>query len=247
MLRVCVFCGSSPGRDPRYAAAAAALARELVSRGIGIVFGGGSVGLMGVLADQALAGGGSVVGVIPHALAARELAHRGVADMRVVATMHERKALMAELSDGFVALPGGTGTFEELFESHDLEPARDPPQADRHPERGRLLRPAGGAPRPRGDRGLRLRVEPGRPVRGRRADSPSRPHGGAPASADPVVDHSGRSLTAQRWAAVASAAGSGAGCAGAETRVRARASGGSRRGGTTTGPASGGMRRIGIV
>ena len=108
MRRACVFCGSSPGRDPRYVEAAKALARGLVSRGIGVVFGGGSIGLMGVLADQALAVGGSVVGVIPHGLAARELAHRGVADMRVVATMHARKALMAELADGFVALPGGT-------------------------------------------------------------------------------------------------------------------------------------------
>jgi uncharacterized protein (TIGR00730 family) len=114
--RVCVFCGSSSGHDPRYAAAAAALARELVSRGIGVVFGGGSIGLMGVLADHALAAGGSVTGVIPHGLAARELAHRGVADTRVVPTMHARKALMAELADGFVALPGGIGTLDELFE-----------------------------------------------------------------------------------------------------------------------------------
>ncbi len=116
MRRVCVFCGSSLGRDPRYAEQARGLARELVSRGIGLVFGGGSVGLMGVLADEALAGGGAVTGVIPHGLAARELAHRGVADMRVVPTMHARKALMAELADGFVALPGGIGTLEELFE-----------------------------------------------------------------------------------------------------------------------------------
>jgi uncharacterized protein (TIGR00730 family) len=114
--RVCVFCGSSPGRDPRYAAQAAALARELAARGIGVVFGGGSVGLMGVLADQALAAGGHVTGVIPHGLAARELAHRGVTDMRVVPTMHARKALMADLADAFVALPGGIGTFEELLE-----------------------------------------------------------------------------------------------------------------------------------
>jgi len=114
--RVAVFCGSSPGRDPRFAASAAALAQELVSRGIGIVFGGGSIGLMGVLADRALALGGAVTGVIPHGLAARELAHHGVADMRVVPTMHARKALMAGLADGFVALPGGIGTFEELFE-----------------------------------------------------------------------------------------------------------------------------------
>lgn len=116
MRSVCVFCGSSPGRDPRYAAQAAVLARELAARGIGVVFGGGSVGLMGVLADHVLAAGGRVTGVIPHGLAARELAHRGVADMRVVPTMHARKALMAELADGFVALPGGIGTFEELLE-----------------------------------------------------------------------------------------------------------------------------------
>ncbi|HEX9187660.1 MAG TPA: TIGR00730 family Rossman fold protein [Vicinamibacteria bacterium] len=116
MRRVCVFCGSSPGRDPRYAAAAAALGRALATRGLGLVFGGGSVGLMGVLADHALAAGGRVTGVIPHGLAARELAHRGVEDTRVVPTMHARKALMAELADGFVALPGGIGTFEELFE-----------------------------------------------------------------------------------------------------------------------------------
>jgi hypothetical protein len=114
--RVCVFCGSSPGRDPRYAGAAADLARALVARGIGVVFGGGSVGLMGVLADHVLASGGQMTGVIPHGLAARELAHRGVSDMRVVSTMHARKALMARLADGFVALPGGMGTLEELFE-----------------------------------------------------------------------------------------------------------------------------------
>jgi uncharacterized protein (TIGR00730 family) len=114
--RVCVFCGSSTGRDPRYAEQASALARELVSRGIGLVFGGGSVGLMGVDADAVLAGGAAVTGVIPRGLAARELAHRGVADMRVVPTMHARKALMAELADAFVALPGGIGTFEELLE-----------------------------------------------------------------------------------------------------------------------------------
>ena len=116
MRRVCVFCGSSAGRDPRYAEATAALARGLSARGLGVVFGGGSVGLMGVLADRALAAGVEVTGVIPHGLAARELAHRGVADMRVVPTMHARKALMAELADGFVALPGGIGTFEELLE-----------------------------------------------------------------------------------------------------------------------------------
>jgi uncharacterized protein (TIGR00730 family) len=117
LRRICVYCGSSRGRDVRHADAAAALARAIASRGLGLVYGGGSVGLMGVLADQALAAGADVVGVIPHGLAARELAHRGVADMRVVPSMHARKALMAELADGFVALPGGIGTFEELFET----------------------------------------------------------------------------------------------------------------------------------
>jgi len=114
--RVCVFCGSSTGNDPRYRHAAEGVGRLLASRGLGLVFGGGSVGLMGVVADAALVAGGDVIGVIPHALDARELAHREVADMRVVPSMHARKALMAELSDGFIALPGGLGTFEELFE-----------------------------------------------------------------------------------------------------------------------------------
>ena len=116
MRRLCVFCGSSTGLDARYREGAVTLGRLLVSRGLGLVFGGGSIGLMGVVAAAVLAVGGEAVGVIPHALAARELAHRGVTDMRVVPSMHARKALMAELSDGFVALPGGLGTFEELFE-----------------------------------------------------------------------------------------------------------------------------------
>jgi uncharacterized protein (TIGR00730 family) len=114
--RLCVFCGSSAGSDPRYAQGAAELGRLLVARGLGLVFGGGSIGLMGIVAEAVLASRGEVVGVIPHALAARELAHRGVADMRVVPSMHARKALMAELSDVFVALPGGLGTLEELLE-----------------------------------------------------------------------------------------------------------------------------------
>jgi len=114
--RVCVFCGSSPGRDPRYRDAARRLARALVARGLGLVFGGGSVGLMGVLADAVLEAGGEATGVIPHGLAAREVAHRGLRDLRVVPSMHARKSLMAELSDAFLALPGGFGTFEELFE-----------------------------------------------------------------------------------------------------------------------------------
>ena len=114
--RICVFCGSNSGVRPEYAAAARALATELVSRNLGLVFGGGCVGLMGEIADAVLAAGGHVIGVIPEALVARELAHRGVQDLRVVSSMHERKALMAELSDAFVAMPGGFGTFEELCE-----------------------------------------------------------------------------------------------------------------------------------
>jgi uncharacterized protein (TIGR00730 family) len=117
MRRVCVFCGSSTGVRPEYVAAARALGALLAERGIGLVYGGGAVGLMGALADAALAAGGEVIGVIPHALVARELAHNGVGDLRVVATMHERKALMNELADGFVALPGGLGTLEEIFEA----------------------------------------------------------------------------------------------------------------------------------
>ncbi|MFN8543893.1 MAG: TIGR00730 family Rossman fold protein [Candidatus Binatia bacterium] len=117
MRRLCVFAGSSCGADPRYAAGARELGQALAARGIGVVFGGGRVGLMGVLADAALAAGGEVIGVLPRALATAELAHTGLADLRIVGSMHERKALMAELADGFVALPGGYGTFEELFEA----------------------------------------------------------------------------------------------------------------------------------
>jgi uncharacterized protein (TIGR00730 family) len=116
MKRLCVFCGSSPGRDPVYLAAAAGLGTLLARRRIGLVYGGASIGLMGALADAAQAGGGEVIGVIPQALVKWEVAHTGLADLRVVSSMHERKALMAELSDGFVALPGGIGTLEELFE-----------------------------------------------------------------------------------------------------------------------------------
>ena len=115
MKRICVFCGASPGARPEYADATVELARLLVADGIGVVYGGGGVGLMGVLADAVLAEGGEIIGVIPRALVDREIAHRDV-DMRVVGSMHERKALMAELSDAFVALPGGIGTLEELFE-----------------------------------------------------------------------------------------------------------------------------------
>jgi uncharacterized protein (TIGR00730 family) len=114
--RLCVFSGSSPGAHPDYAEAADQLGRALAQRGIGLVYGGAHVGLMGVLADAALDAGGEVVGVIPQALVEREIAHRGVSDLRIVGSMHERKALMADLADGFIALPGGMGTLEELFE-----------------------------------------------------------------------------------------------------------------------------------
>lgn len=116
MERVCVYLGSSPGADPAYAEGVAALARELVRRGIGVVYGGGDVGLMGVLADTALEAGGEVIGVIPEGLLEREVGHRGLTDLRVVGSMHERKKLMADLADAFVAAPGGIGTLEELVE-----------------------------------------------------------------------------------------------------------------------------------
>jgi uncharacterized protein (TIGR00730 family) len=114
---LCVFCGSSVGNRPEYAAAAAEVGCLLAQRKIRLVYGAGNVGLMGVLADAALAAGGEVVGVIPQMLVDRELAHRRITDLRIVTTMHERKALMAELSDAFLALPGGLGTFEELCEA----------------------------------------------------------------------------------------------------------------------------------
>ena len=115
--RLCVFCGSSTGREPGHRRLAEALARALAERGIGIVYGGARVGLMGVLADAALAAGGEVFGVIPRALIDREIGHSGLTELRIVDSMHERKALMAERADGFVALPGGVGTLEELFEA----------------------------------------------------------------------------------------------------------------------------------
>jgi hypothetical protein len=111
-----VYCGSSPGRDPAYREAAVALARTLAERGLGVVYGGAPVGLMGVVADTALEAGAEVIGVIPQGLVDREIAHTGLTDLRVVTSMHERKAQMAELADAFVALPGGLGTLEELFE-----------------------------------------------------------------------------------------------------------------------------------
>lgn len=116
MRRICVFCGSSPGVRPAYAGAAVALARCLAEQRVAVVYGGGKTGLMGVLADAAMEAGAEVIGVIPHAIAAKEIAHTGLQDLRVVGSMHERKALMAELSDAFIALPGGYGTFEEFCE-----------------------------------------------------------------------------------------------------------------------------------
>jgi len=117
VTRFCVYCGSSTGTRPEYAAAARELGEVMARRGIGLVYGGGNVGLMGVLADAMVAASAEVIGVIPEALVARELAHQGVSELRVVGTMHERKALMADLADGFIAMPGGLGTLEELFEA----------------------------------------------------------------------------------------------------------------------------------
>ncbi len=115
-MRLCVFCGSNAGQDPVYLSTARALGAALAENGIELVYGGASVGLMGAVADAALDKGGHVIGVMPQALVDKEIAHRGLSDLRVVGSMHERKALMAELADGFIALPGGLGTFEELFE-----------------------------------------------------------------------------------------------------------------------------------
>jgi uncharacterized protein (TIGR00730 family) len=117
MRRICVFCGSAPGIDPVYAAAAGELGAELAARGIELVTGGGRVGLMGVVADAALAAGGGVTGVIPRSLQEREIGHTGLTDLRVVGSLHERKQLMHDLSDAFVALPGGFGTLDELAEA----------------------------------------------------------------------------------------------------------------------------------
>lgn len=115
--RVAVYCGSSLGHDPKYGLAAEAVGRGLAARGIGVVYGGGHVGLMGRVADAALAGGGEVIGVITHALERLELAHHGLTRLEVVETMHARKLRMSDLADAFVALPGGFGTLDELFEA----------------------------------------------------------------------------------------------------------------------------------
>ncbi len=117
MPRVCVFCGSSSGSRPEYRAAAAEVGTLLARKGVGLVYGGSNVGLMRVVAESAMAGGSEVIGVIPEALVAKEVAHRGLPDLRVVGSMHERKALMADLADAFLALPGGFGTLEEFIEA----------------------------------------------------------------------------------------------------------------------------------
>jgi uncharacterized protein (TIGR00730 family) len=116
MRRICVFAGSSVGRRPEYAEAARALGCELAGRGIALVYGGASRGLMGEVADSVLAGGGEAIGVLPKGLFAHEVAHTSLTELREVGSMHERKAVMADLADGFIALPGGFGTFDELFE-----------------------------------------------------------------------------------------------------------------------------------
>jgi uncharacterized protein (TIGR00730 family) len=117
LKRICVFCGSSLGARPAYRQAAQRLGELLAERGIGVVFGGGAIGLMGIVADAALSKGGEVIGVIPESLVRREIGHRGLTKQYVVETMHQRKALMADLSDAFMALPGGYGTLEELCEA----------------------------------------------------------------------------------------------------------------------------------
>ena len=114
--KICVYCGSSSGKNPAYSQAAVNLALALCERNIGLVYGGGAIGVMGTVADAVLAAGGEAVGVIPKALAIKEVAHNSLSELHVVASMHERKAMMADLADGFIALPGGWGTLEEIFE-----------------------------------------------------------------------------------------------------------------------------------
>lgn len=117
MKRVCVFCGSNPGLNPAYAAAARELGGAIAARGLGLVYGGGHVGLMGIVADAAMRAGAEVTGIIPETLMKRELGHGAITELRVVATMHERKAMMADMADGFIVLPGGIGTLEEAVEA----------------------------------------------------------------------------------------------------------------------------------
>jgi uncharacterized protein (TIGR00730 family) len=114
--RICVYCGSNPGKSPEFLESARSLARELVQREICLVYGGASVGIMGEIADTVLAGGGEVIGVIPQALVDKEVSHAGLTELKIVDSMHERKEIMADISEGFIALPGGLGTIEEIFE-----------------------------------------------------------------------------------------------------------------------------------
>jgi|SRR5215213_3279765 len=116
MKNITVFCGSSSGFRPEYAEAAANLARRLVEKNIGLIYGGGNVGLMGIIADEVMRRGGTVIGIIPDSLFKKEVGKREITELHVVASMHERKAMMADLADGFIAMPGGIGTFEEFFE-----------------------------------------------------------------------------------------------------------------------------------
>ena len=160
LKRICVFCGSSPGVRPEYAAAARRLGGLLAERKIGLVFGGGKVGMMGQLAQAALENGGEVIGVIPRQLHEKKVAFTGLADLRVVNTMHERKMLMAELADGFVALPGGLGTLEEIFEILTWAQLGTARQALRPAQCRRLLHAAARFPRPGHRRGLPGRGAP---------------------------------------------------------------------------------------
>lgn len=114
--KICVYCGSSPGKNPAYLQAAESLASQMCKRGIGLVYGGAAIGVMGAVANAVLEGGGEAIGIIPRSLAVKEVAHSNLSELHVVASMHDRKAMMAELSDGFIALPGGWGTLEEIFE-----------------------------------------------------------------------------------------------------------------------------------
>ncbi len=116
MKRICVYCGSSDGNKPEYKAAARALGRAMLEKGLGLVYGGAQIGIMGEIADTVVNGGGEVIGVMPKSLADREIFHTGLTELKIVHSMHERKAMMADLSDGFIALPGGLGTIEEIFE-----------------------------------------------------------------------------------------------------------------------------------
>ena len=155
---LCVYCGSRMGDDPAYEASARQVGTLIGLRGWRLVYGGGRAGLMGVVADATLAAGGTAVGIIPHALMSRELGHGALTELHVVDTMHERKRMMAERADALVALPGGIGTFEELFEVWTWRQLGYHDQADRPAERCRLLRRVAGLPGQ--DRATRLPVDP---------------------------------------------------------------------------------------